>query len=312
MEQLAKCKSLMATFKSDKLMLDGPHIVEFDTEGNYSFHIKVEQCGIRKIILTSDDDASVFDLHAVFSRVERLLMIFDGIFIPLSKIELSESDTVEERTLSLCNENFMKGRLSYFSSANFCNYSLDKLLEFDSILTTDLFCKWQQLLDELDVVHQMYLYSLSDSGITVDVKCAFLIELAEPLVEIIKNNTNFFTSLNPGAYGTTLKDCIDALIRKYGVDIFKEELSNNYEEFLSAMVHSRVKIMHIKREQRGVYFDGKESVLYAAKMSLLYRRIMFEVLGIDEGVYKEKLVACATKWNKWNDVLEKFLLRLPR
>lgn len=312
MEQLAKCKSLMATFKSDKLMLDGPHIVEFDTEGNYSFHIKVEQCGIRKIILTSDDDASVFDLHAVFSRVERLLMIFDGIFIPLSKIELSESDTVEERTLSLCNENFMKGRLSYFSSANFCNYSLDKLLEFDSILTADLFCKWQQLLDELDVVHQMYLYSLSDSGITVDVKCAFLIELAEPLVEIIKNNTNFFTSLNPGAYGTTLKDCIDALIRKYGVDIFKEELSNNYEEFLSAMVRSRVKIMHIKREQRGVYFDGKESVLYAAKMSLLYRRIMFEVLGIDEGVYKEKLVACVTKWNKWNDVLEKFLLRLPR
>ena len=192
MEQLAKCKSLMATFKSDKLMLDGPHIVEFDTVENNSFHIKIEQCGIRKIILTSNEDASVFDLHAVFSRVERLLMIFDGIFIPLSKIELSESDTVEERTLSLCNENFMKGRLSYFSSANFCNYSLDKLLEFDSILTTDLFCKWQQLLDELDVVHQMYLYSLSDSGITVDVKCAFLIELAEPLVEIIKTILTFY------------------------------------------------------------------------------------------------------------------------
>ena len=89
MEQLAKCKSLMATFKSDKLMLDGPHIVEFDTVENNSFHIKIEQCGIRKIILTSNEDASVFDLHAVFSRVERLLMIFDGIFIPLSKIELS-------------------------------------------------------------------------------------------------------------------------------------------------------------------------------------------------------------------------------
>ena len=78
------------------------------------------------------------------------------------------------------------------------------------------------------------------------------------------------------------------------------------------MVHSRVKIMHIKREQRGVYFDGKESVLYAAKMSLVYRRIMFEVLGIDEEVYKEKLVNCVTKWNEWNDVLKNFLHRLPR
>ena len=95
-------------------------------------------------------------------------------------------------------------------------------------------------------------------------------------------------------------------------DIFREELLNNYEQVLSAMVHSRVKIMHIKREQRGVYFDGRESVLYAAKMSLLYRRIMFEVLGIDEEVYKEKLVNCVTKWNNWNDVLKNFLQRLPR
>ena len=311
MEQLAKCKSLTAIFKSNNLMLDGPHMVEFNTEGNTSFHIKVEQCGIRKIILTSNKDVSVFDLHAVFSRVERLLMLFDGVFIPLSDIELSESDTVEQSILNLCNENFMKGRLSYFSSANFCNYKLDKLIEFDSILSTELFEKWQQLLDELDVAHQMYLYSLSNSGITVDVKCAFLIELAEPLVEIIKSNTNFFASLVPGTHGTTLKNCLDVLITKYGVDIFKEELSNNYEQFLSAMVHSRVKIMHIKREQRGVYFNGRESVLYAAKMSLLYRRIIFEVLGIDEGVYKEKLIDCVTKWNEWNDVLKSFLLRLP-
>lgn len=312
MEQLAKCKSLTATFKSDNLMLDESHIVEFDIEGNNSVYIKVEQCGIRKIILTSNEDISVFDLHAVFSRVERLLMIFDGVFIPLSSIELSESDTVEQKILSLCNENFMKGRLSYFSSANFCNYSLDRLLEFDSILTAELFDKWQQLLDELDVVHQMYLYSLSNNGITVDVKCAFLVELAEPLIEIVKNNTNFFTSLIPGSHGTSLKNCLDALITKYGVDIFREELLNNYEQVLSAMVHSRVKIMHIKREQRGVYFDGRESVLYAAKMSLLYRRIMFEVLGIDEEVYKEKLVNCVTKWNNWNDVLKNFLQRLPR
>ena len=202
--------------------------------------------------------------------------------------------------------------MSYFSSANFCNYSLDRLLEFDSILTAELFDKWQQLLDELDVVHQMYLYSLSNNGITVDVKCAFLVELAEPLIEIVKNNTNFFTSLIPGSHGTTLKNCLDALITKYGVEIFREELLNNYEQVLSSMVHSRVKIMHIKREQRGVYFDGKESVLYAAKMSLLYRRIMFEVLGIDEEVYKEKLVNCVTKWNEWNDVLKNFLHRLPR
>lgn len=312
MEQIAKCKSLTAIFKEDNFILGGPYIIEFNTIGDKQFHIKVEQGGIRKIMITSDEDVSVFDLHAVLSRIERLLMLLEGTFIPLTEIQLSESDTVEKSVLSSCKGHFMIGRLSYFSSADFCRYSENKLLRFDSVLTSELFCKWEQLLDELDVVHQMYLYSLGDSGITVDVKCAFLIELAEPLIEILKKHTNFFASLTPGKRGTTLKDCLDALIRKYGVDIFRSELLNNYEQVLSAMVNSRVRIMHIKREQKGVYFNGDESVLYILKMNLLYRRIMFEVLNIDEVNYRDNLIKCVSKLDKWNDILDGFLQKLPR
>jgi len=312
MEQTVKCKSLAAIFRYDKLKLDGPHMIEFSTGGDKQFHIKVEQHGIREIMITSDEDVSVFDLRAVFSRIERLLMLLDGTFITLSEIQLSESDTVDEHVLSSCKEHFMKGRLSYFSSADFCSYSVGKLLGFASVLTTELFCEWEQLLVELDVVHQMYLYSLSDSRITVDVKCAFLIELAEPLIEIVKKHTNFFVSLIPGTRGTSLKNCLDALITKYGVDIFKSELSNSYERFLSAMVNSRVRIMHIKREQKGVYFNGNESVLYIQKMSLLYRRILFEVLNIDEMNYKDNLMKCVSRLDKWNDVLDNFILKLSK
>lgn len=197
-------------------------------------------------------------------------------------------------------------------SADFCNYSIEKMLGFDSIITADLYCKWENLLDELDVVHQMYLYSLSNSGMTVDIKCAFLVELAEPLVEIVKKHTNFYASLIPGARGTSLKNCLDALITKYGVDIFERELSNDYEKFLSALVNSRVRIMHIKREQKGVYFNGAESVLYALKMSLLYRRIMFEVLGIDEVNYRDNLKKCVSRLDKWNDTLDNFLIKLSK
>ena len=39
------------------------------------------------------------------------------------------------------------------------------MIEFDSIITSKMFCKWENLLDELDVVHQVYLYSLSDNKI---------------------------------------------------------------------------------------------------------------------------------------------------
>lgn len=310
MEQIIKCKSLEAIFKDDGLILDGPYKIEFDIIRDELFHISVEQYGIRKIAVVSDVDISVFHLHALFTRVERLLMLLDGVFIPLSELCLSKSDVVEKKILESCEKNFMKQRLPYFSSADFCAYNKDRMLKFDSIITADLFYKWENLLDELDVVHQMYLYSLSNSKITVDIKCAFLIELAEPLVEVIREHTSNFTSIIPGTRGTTLKTCLDALIQKYGTDIFKRELSNNYEKFLSAMVNSRVRIMHIKREQRGIYFNGVESVLYALKMSLLYRRIMFEVLGIDEMKYKDTLKKCVSQLDRWNDTLDKFLVKL--
>ena len=312
MEQIAKCKSLTAIYQSDKLLLDGPHILEFDTIGNQQLHIRIEQQGIRIITLTSTKDASVFDLYGILTRVERLLMLLDGVFIPLSELRLSETNTVDEKVLTSYQNNLLKSRLSYFLSADFCNYNADKLLMFDEILTAELFYKWEQLLDELDVVHQMYLYSLSDSKITVDVKCAFLIELAEPLIEIVKEHTKLFSSLTPGARGTSLKNCLDALITKYGVDIFNQELSSDYELFLSVMVNSRVKIMHIKRKQKGLFFNGNESILYILKMSLLYRIILFEVLDIDKSYYKTSLDKCISRLNKWNDVLTNLLLKLSK
>lgn len=312
MEQIPKCKSLIATFKDDKLMLDGPHLVEFDAGETKEFHIKVEQCDIRRIIITSSMDVSVFDLHAILTRIERFLMLLDGTFIPLKEIQFSESDTVEKSMLISSARNLEKKRLSYFSSADFCSYDVNKLLSFNSILTAELFRKWEKLLIELDVTHQMYLYFLSNSGVTVDIKCAFLVELAEPLVEIVKEHTNFFASLNPGKRGTSLKNCLCALITQYGADIFKSELSNDYENFLSAAVNSRVRIMHIKREQKGVYFNGKESILYTLKMSLLYRRVLFEMLNIDETAYKDNLLRCVSRLDTWNDILEKFLKRLSQ
>ena len=312
MEQVPKCKSLVATFKSDNLMLDGPHLAECNAGNIKEFHIKIEQCGIRKISITSDTDVSVFDLYAVLTRIERFLMLLDGTFIPLHEIAFSESDTVEENMLNSYANNLKKQRLSYFLSADFCGCKVNKLLSFDSILTTELFEKWEELLTELDVVHQMYLYSMSNSGVTVDVKCAFLIELAEPLVEIIKAHTNYFASLKPGKHGTPLKDCLDSLITEYGLEIFKSESSTNYKRFLSAAVNSRVRIMHIKREQSGVYFNGNESILYILKMSLLYRRVLFEVLDIDEAVYRDSLIRCVSRLDTWNDVLDKFLKRLSQ
>ncbi len=55
-------------------MLDGPHIVEFDHYDKENFHIKIEQNGIRKIIITADKEVSIHELNIVLTKVERLLI----------------------------------------------------------------------------------------------------------------------------------------------------------------------------------------------------------------------------------------------
>lgn len=304
----AKCKKLTAVFQDDKLMLAGPKKIRFVVNENLA--VEIEQLGIRTINIISEQEISFRELYSVFTKVERLLMILDGRFIELKELKFEETSTESEAHLKSYAYNLMRSRLSYYKSADFCNYCLEKLIDFDTILTTQLYNDWEALLDELDIVHQMFLYSVSDSKMPIDGKCAFLIELAEPMVEVVKVHTHFYSSLTPGERGTSLKMCIDALISKYGTDIFGKEISNDYEKFLQTVVNSRVRIMHIKRQQKGLFFNGPESMLYAKKMELLYRKIVFEMLGIEENMYKEKMLLLILSLNNWNDIQMKFLKKL--
>ena len=308
MEKLAKCKMVIGTYINDNIILGGPYVAEFETSDN-KFFIKVEQFGYRKISIKASEDTSVFELYRVFTKIERLLMIFDGQFLNLENLEFTDSSDTEKSMLKSVGNNLMHQRLSYFKSSDLVSYKVDKLLEFEEVLNSDLYDKWEQLIEELDIAHQMYLYAMGDTKITVDVKCAFLIELAETLVEVLKVYTNSFQKLKPGN-GTSLKACVKALIEEYGKDIFEREMEANEKEFLSTVINSRVRIMHIKRNQKIKYFDGNESVLYILKLSLLYRRILLEILGVEKQVYVDKLRKCVSRLNRWNDTLDKFLLRL--
>ena len=308
MEKLAKCKILIGTYINENIILGGPHVAEFETNDN-KFFIKVEQCGYRKISIKASEETSVFELYGVFTKIERLLMIFDGQFLNLENLEFTDSSETEKNMLKSVGNNLMHQRLAYFKSADLVSYKVDKLLGFDEVLNSDLYDKWEQLLEELDIAHQMYLYAMGDTKITVDVKCAFLIELAETLVEVLKVYTNSFQKLKSGNR-TSLKACVRALIEEYGKDIFEREMEANEKEFLSTMIKSRVRIMHIKRNQKKKYFNGSESVLYILKLSLLYRRILLDILGVEKQVYVDKLQKCVSRLNKWNNTLDKLLLRL--
>lgn len=149
-------------------------------------------------------------------------------------------------------------------------------------------------------MHQIYLYCLIKGFYTADVRLAFLVEIFEPLVELVKAHTYYFQTLEPGNTRTTsLKMCIDALITKYGADIFPKELNACYLDFLNKAVKSRVRIMHIKKNQEAKCFSDKEDIYYSAKFSLLYRRILLELLGISYCSYEAQLKDAVISWDDW-------------
>lgn len=310
MERKPVCKTLKVVYENTKINLPSIDDCVFDTLGSPSYHISIQQDSNRIITVSSSADVEIYWLNAMLNHIEKLLMFFDGVFLPVEEYRFEDSETIDDKNLASYSCNMCAQRLSYFVSTNLFSYRRDKLIDFNSFITPEMFDKWERLIDELGPAHQMYLYCLADNKFTVDVRCAFLTELAEPLIEIVKEHTNFFSSLEPGARGTSLKNCLDALITKYGVDIFKRELSGKYDGVLNALVNSRVNIMHVKRKWKTPSLNGNECIVYVQKMSLLYRKVLFEMLGIQENIYAEQLNKCVSQIDRWNDVIDDFLRRI--
>lgn len=300
MERPFVCKHLIATYEeTEREFRKQPVRKELDIGKDKIFHISIIEGKTRKIKISTESDTSIYELNAVFTRIERLLMLFDGRFFALKEMRFSESDCFAEDSLAYCAQNLKAQRLAYFCSADFCKNPIHRLVNFEEALTSDLFNKWVALLEELGVVHQVFLYAVSDSKITTDVKCAFLIEMAEPILEILNETTHKFDSLIQNKKQMKLKKCLEALIEAYGNVIFDTERTNPLSIFLQTLVNSRVNIMHIKRNQKTPTFNGRQALMYAQKLSLLYRRILFELLGIKNDIYFDRLSKCVESLDNW-------------
>lgn len=270
----------------------GPLQIEFKLDNGAI--ISISQIRKREIEIKSTSPMTNDELLSIFQNVEKLLMLFDGKFYTLEKLTVSNDNA---GPVDVLNE-YNKTRLDYFYSKDLYQYSWLKIISFQDALTNDLYNKWISLIEDLDIAFQVFLYTLSDNKMTVDLNFAFLVELAEPFVELLKERTYYCQSLTPGERGTTLKMCIDNIIVLYGADIFAKELDNNYTLFLEKVVKSRVRIMHIKKNQRD-YFNGMECIKYSLKFSLLYRSILLSLLGIPYQQYKANIQRASKNIDKW-------------
>jgi hypothetical protein len=297
MERELVYTSVIATYALKKGVLDSPKNISFQTNNNETnYTLRIKQCGNRTIAVSTDKPVGWAQLLEPLYCLERLLMVLDGAFIPLKDINFSGSPDNDNG--QVVKSQVISQRLSYFTSDNHFTIT-EQLVDFQDVLNEPLFKRWQDLLKELAIVNQVYLYNLGKSGMPVDLRLAFLIELAEPMVEIVNAEKNLFPSLNPGDRGTSLKQCLNALYNSFGDVIFEKERKSDYGAFLSKLVDSRIRIMHIKRNQKKEYFNGKYCAYYMMKISLLYRRILLDLLDISYDRYKDNLKNITVKLDRW-------------
>ena len=132
-----RCKTLTAIYKNEINTLK--KLYEIDFLIHKSVRIHIEQFTVRKIEIDFTSEQLVDDLIAVLTKVERLLMLFDGYFMNLISIEFQDSAGCVPPNLKECAEHFMRRRLAYFhckiSNHAFGNkLLLTKLPDKDSIL----------------------------------------------------------------------------------------------------------------------------------------------------------------------------------
>ena len=69
-----------------------------------------------------------------------------------------------------------KKLLPNYQSADFMIGENNRLISYEDVLSEAIFSDWCMIQKELDIVHNVILYSLSNVEMPVDMKCAFLIE----------------------------------------------------------------------------------------------------------------------------------------
>lgn len=297
------CHKIQITQAYEKGMLGGPWNLSFTAKG---IKIDIEQIGVRKIELSYDQTGDFNRLYSKFCQLEKLFVLFEGEFLAFKSIIAFDGNDKEIKKSQLCEE-IKSSRLNYCSTIDACRGNNTAFLDVFKYTNADIFGKWCNLIDELNIIHQVFLYNTSSIGLPVDAKVASVIEVFEPLVELIAEYTNQFSTLKPGKRGTTLKMCLDAIISMYGKDIFDTECSRNVGKFLQILVNSRIKVMHIKRNFNQVCLSGEESVLYIVKLSFLYRKILCFLLGIEYCDYSDKLVESVKRWETWKNVFSEFI-----
>lgn len=285
---------------NDNGMFGRPYLNDFEyVYNNTNYRVKIEQNIKREILIGTDKVVKCSELFEMESLIEQLLFVFDGRFYPIESakmIDKMENPTIYQNKV----DGYFDNRSPIYQSIDICRYRLMKLVNFKDIDLSNALLEWARVSDELDIAFNMLLYCLSDIHMPVDCKISSMIEMIKPFGEIMeKSNDSFQIERIGGKNKLTLKTALAAVINTFGTEIFSKEINGDFKEFLDMLVNTRNKISHVKSLQNKKCLDGVQCAFYIAKLSLIYRKMIFILIGIDMELYNENIIKAVNAWDKW-------------
>lgn len=264
---------------------------------NNTYNITIEDNVGRRITLTPGESSTYGEMLQVYYDFESLLMLFEGQFHDI----LHAYDGADVTT------SLKERALSSWHSAKCMKGKSNVLVDYTKVLKPDILSNWRDLQGELDLIHKMYLYCVSDVSMPIDMKCAFMTECFLGVAELLAEK-NRITLPSVKERESQLKRYLQTIIRARGRDIFSQEVAKD-EKFSKILVASRNRIAHVNTDESKTILDGNESKVYLIKLSLLYRKILFELLGIPQKAYSNNLQAKVAEIDNL-DITKNFMKKL--
>lgn len=278
----------------------GPFVNDFEyTYKGVTYRVKIEQILKRELLIGTDEKVECIELFDMESFLEILLFLFDGRFYPIENaamIDENEDPSIYQNKVN----HYYNNRPPIYKSIDICRHQFMKLVNFKDIDLTNTLLEWARISNELDIAFNMLLYCLSDIHMPVDCKISSIIEMVKPFGEIVENNNrSFHIERNKRTKRMDLRIALETVIQTFGSEIFYKELNGNFQEFLDLLVNTRNKISHVKSLQDKACLDGVQCVFYIAKLSIMYRKIIFMMIGIDDTMHTDNIIKAVETLNNW-------------
>jgi hypothetical protein len=287
---------LEAHYRLDKGFLSERHL-EFYLRRE-GIKVEIDDLSIRSIRLISDSLKSFNYLYGKLVVIEELLFLFQGFFMPIISVDVFSETNKKMSESAICN--IISQRPHFFKSEK--NLGLaDKICDWDCNLNESVFEKWLKVQSDLGPALQIFLYACADTGMTIDIRCAFLIEFAETMCELKKLDVKEDDSL---------RDKLKKLINEHGALVFGKEMHSSFSKIIRAFVKTRVSVFHVKDKKASKMLNGQESRIYLYKFSYFYRALILELLGIDKSQMETLIKNRIEQFDKLDGIIDSFIYRI--